>query len=149
MKLEKEAERDAQRWLAAEMAYGEGAGVRRRHVGAEIETKMMDSQDYYDLFTQAYEALDKNKYAQLAIKERKSLDRAAKASKNLRALKSGNLNNLTTGVFVVVGFAYFAHSTGLDKKIEAEAKKLYKKARVEVKYRKARMEGRNVEKIIQ
>lgn len=148
-KIQKMAEADAKRWAAAEMFYGEGAGTRRKLLNAEIETKLVEyaDTDYADLFNLAYEHLDMDKFAKAAIKERQHLDRMAKAGKNLRALKSGNLNNLSTGVFVVVGAAYLAHATGYDKKIQAEAKKLYKKAKVEYKFRKARMQGRNVERI--
>lgn len=146
-KLEKLAQVDAQRWAAAEMFYGEGAGTRRKLLDAELSTKLVDG-DYENAFYNAYEALDKTKFAEMAIKERKNLDRAAKAGKNFRALKNGNINGLSSGIFIVVGAAYLAHTTGYDKKIEAEAKKWYGKARVEVKYRKARFQGRNVTKII-
>lgn len=148
-KIEKMAVQDAERWMAAEMAYGEGSGTRRKLLNAEIQGKLIShaDTDYADLFNLTYEGLDLNKYAQLAIKERKALDRAAKASKNFRALKSGKLNNLSTGVFLFVGFAYMAHTTGADKVIEAHAKSLYRKAKIEIQFRKARMQGRNVEKI--
>ena len=149
-KLEKMAQQDAEKWASAEMFYGPGAGTRRKLVNAEIESNLVTyaDTDYADLFNLAYEHLDMNKFAQAAIRERKALDRAAKTSQNLRALKSGNLNNLTTGVAVVVGAAYLAHATGYDKKIEAEAKKLYKRAKTEIKFRKMRWQGLNVEKII-
>lgn len=147
MNLEKTAQKDAEKWLSAEMAYGEGAGTRRKLIGAEVESKMMDSQEYHDIFWQAYNALDKNKFAQAAVKERKAADRAIKTSKNIRAFKSGKLNNLSTGVFIIVGGYIVAKQTGYDKKIEAKAKALYKQAKIEVKVQKAKMQGRNVEKI--
>lgn len=145
-KLEKMATVDAQRAAAADMFYGDGAGTRRKLLKAELDPKR-DIPGYVEAFTKAYDSLDMNKFAQQAIKERKAIDRAAKAGQNFRALKNGNVNGLTTGVFVVVGGVWLAHQTGYDKKIEAEAKKLYKKARIEVKVQKARMQGRNVEKI--
>ena len=70
------------------------------------------------------------------------MDRAAKAHRNFRAVKSGNLNNLTTGVFLVGGAYMLARQTGYDKVIEAKAKVWYKKAKTEVKFRKAKMAGR-------
>ena len=146
-KFDKMVQQDAEAWLAAEMFYGEGAGIRRRHLNAEITTKMADPA-YEQAFEKAYNALDQNKFAKLAIKERKAADRAIKAGQNLRALKSGNYSNLTTGVAVVLGVAYLAHKTGYDKKIEAEAKKLYKKAKTEIRFQKLKAKGLNVEKII-
>lgn len=148
MNIDKMAQEDAYKYAFAELFFGEGAGIRRRLVNAEVTEKMFSIDGYEDAFNRAYNMLDKTKIAESAVKYRKSLDRAHKAGKNLRAIRSGNLQNLSTGVFVVIGAAYVAHVTGYDKKIEAEAKKLYKKARIEVKYRKARWQGRNVEKII-
>lgn len=152
--LAKMAAEDAKRWAAAEMFYGEGAGTRRKLLDAELDQKRRQYGDtdfggpsYGDLFVWAYQDLDMNKFAEAAIKERKALDRAAKAGQNFRALKSGNLNNLTTGVFVIVGTGYVLHATGYDKKIAVEAKKVWRRAKVEYKFRKARMEGRNVERI--
>lgn len=145
-KILKEAQRDAERMLAAEMAYGEGAGTRRKLLNAEINQKLVDnaSTEYADLLNLAYEHLDQNKFAKAAIKERKNLDRAAKAGKNMRALKSGKLNNLSTGVFIVVGGAYIAHATGYDKVIKAEVKKGAKLLKDEWTVRK---EGRRIRKM--
>jgi hypothetical protein len=99
--LEAMAADDAKRWAAAEMFYGEGAGTRRKLLNAELGERF-DDPVYNELFNNAYDKLDLNKFAQQAIKERKSIDRAAKAGRNFRAIKSGNLGNLSTGVFVVL-----------------------------------------------
>lgn len=146
-KLEKQAARDAHEWLSAEMAYGDGAGTRRKLTYGPIQQKMEDIPGYEEAFANVYNSLDLDKYAQMAIKERKHLNRAAKAGQNMRALKSGNVNNLTTGLFIAVGVGIVLHQTGYDKKLEAEAKKLYKQAKVEYRFRKARFKGLNVEKI--
>lgn len=145
-KISKLAKNDAERWLSAEMAYGEGAGTRRKLLGAEIDQNM-NFPGYIEAFDAAYNALDKNVFAKKAIKERKALDRGLKTSKNIRAIKSGNVRGLSTGLYVVAIGAIVAHQTGYDKKIEAEAKKLYKKAKTEVKFRKARFQGRNVSRV--
>lgn len=145
--LNKLAKEDAQRWASAEMAYGEGAGTRRKLMNAELQSKTLNIPGYWDAFNNAYDALDMNKFAKAAVKERKALDRAAKASKNLRAIRTGNYQGLSTGVFVAVGTAYVLHVTGYDKVLLAEGKKAYKKAKVEFIYRKRKWQGRNVEKI--
>lgn len=145
--MQKLAQTDAERWAAAEMFYGEGAGNRRKLLNAELESKFESTPGFFEAFNAAYENLDMNKFAERAIKERKAIDRAAKASQNMRAIKNGNMRGLSTGVFIIAGAAYVAHATGYDKKIEAEAKKLWKQAKVEYKIRKARREGRNVERI--
>lgn len=146
-RLDKMAQRDAERWAAAEMFYGEGAGTRRKLMAAEIESKMFDMSAYHDAFHKAYQALDMNKFAQAAVRERKAIDRAAKASKNLSAIRTGNYQGLSTGVFAVVGTAYVLHLTGYDKVLLEEGKKAYKRTKMEFVYRKKKWQGRNVEKI--
>lgn len=130
-KIMKLAQKDAEKFLSAEMAYGQGAGTRRKLVKAEIDQKMIDlaDTDYADIFDMVYHNLDLNQFAKAAIRERKSLDRAMKTSKNFRAIRSGNLNNLSTGAFLVAGAVIVARQTGYDKKIEAEVKKLYANAK--------------------
>ena len=147
-KLAAMAKKDAERAAFADMFYGEGAGTHRKLLKAELTPKFEEIEGYTEAFDAAYNSLNMNKFAEAAIKERKRLDRAAKAGRNLRALKSGNYSNLTTGVAVVVGAAYLAHATGYDKKIEAEARKLYKKAKTEIKFRKMKAQGLNVERIV-
>lgn len=147
MNVNKMAQQDAGRWAAAEMFFGEGAGTRRKLLWAEISDKLATIPEYQEIFDRAYRSQNMTKHAEAALAERKRIDRAAKAGKNLRAIKSGNLQNLTTGVALVFFAGYVAHEFGYDKKAYEEGKKVYKKARVEVKYRWARHKGRNVEKI--
>lgn len=146
-RIDKMAQHDAERWAAAEMFYGEGAGTRRKLMAAEVETKMFDDLEYYNAFHKAYEALNMDKFAKAAVRERQAIDRVAKASKNLRAIRTGNYQGLSTGVFAVVGTAYVMHLTGYDKVLLEEGKKAYKKAKIEFVYRKKKWQGRNVEKI--
>jgi hypothetical protein len=146
--LEKMAQQDAYEWGLAEMFFGEGAGTKRKLISAVVDQRMHDIPGYAEAFNEATSKLNQIEMAEKALALRKKIDRANTAGKNLRAIKSGNLNNLSTGVFIVVGGAYLAHATGLDKKVEAEAKKLYKKAKTEIKFRKMRAQGLNVEKII-
>ena len=149
MNVEKMAAKDAHDWARAEMFFGEGAGVRRRHLFAQIEARISQYADkgYEEAFNRAYSQQNMADHAIKAAKERQNIDRLAKANRNLRAVRTGNLQNLTTGAAILAGAYYVAHQTGYDKKIEREAKKLYKKARLEVKYRVARAQGRNVEKL--
>lgn len=147
-KIDKMAQSDAARWAAAEMFFGDGAGTRRKLLWAEINKKLSSVPQYKEAFEQAYQSQDFAQHAINAERERRRIDRAAAAGRNIRALKNGNIQGLTTGVFVVAGAVYVAHATGYDQKIKAEAQRLYKKARIEVRYRKARAQGKNVTKII-
>lgn len=145
--VENLAKTDAEKWLLAEMFYGEGSGTRRKLLYAEIDQKMKTMPAYTQAFDAAYEALDQSKFARLAIKEREKIDRATKHTKNLKAFKSGNLQNLTTGVYLVVAGVIIAHHTGYDKVIANKARELSRKAKTEYRFRKAKAQGLNVEKI--
>lgn len=146
-KIEKMAQQDAHEWGVAQMFFGEGAGTRRKLVGAKIDQRVLDLPGYEDALNKAYEQLDQLEMAEKAIALRKSLDRSAKLGKNFRAVKSGQLNNMSTGVFVVVGTIIVLHKTGYDVVLEAKAKELYKKAKTEIKFRRLRAQGKNVERI--
>ena len=146
--IEKMAQKDAYAWGLAEMFFGEGAGNRRKLIRAMVDQRMHDIPGYAEAFSYATERLDQVEMAEKAVALRKQIDRADKARKNLQAIKSGRSQNLSTGVFIVVGLAYFAHQVGYDEKIKAEAKRLAAKAVLEIKFRKAKMQGRNIEKLV-
>lgn len=149
MNVEKMAAQDAYDYALAKMFFGEGAGTRRKLVSAVVEQRLQDIPGYEEAFQDAFAKLSQIEMAERALSERRKIDRAAKAAKNIRAIRSGNLKGLSTGVFVVVGGGYSAYMLaqmmGYDP--NEELKKLYKKARIEYRYRKARMRGKNVEKI--
>lgn len=146
-KIEKMAAKDSYEYGLAQMFFGEGAGTRRKLIETVINERVETIPGYERALNVAYGKLSQIEMAEKAIAERKSIDRASKASKNFRAIRSGNLHNLSTGVFVVVGAAYLAHATGYDKVIEVEAKKLYKKTKTEYKLWNLKRQGKNVEKI--
>lgn len=129
MNVNKMAKRDAADWLAAEMFYGKGAGVRRRLLEAQIASKVERVSGYAEAFNKAYERLDMNKFAKAAIKERKRLDRSNAVGKNIRAIARGDARGLSTVVIVVGGAAWLAHETGYDLVALEEARKLKRKAK--------------------
>jgi len=141
--LEKMAQQDAEMYAAAEMAYGTGAGTRRKLAYAEIEGRYKIP-GYYEAFASAYDNLDMDKFAKAAIKERKHLDRVDAVGRNVRALHSGNTRSMTTGVAVVFIVATYAHKTGLDKPIIDEAKVQISRVKAQLADRKRRREVHNV-----
>lgn len=146
--IEKMAAQDAHEWGVAEMFFGEGAGVRRRLISAKIDQKMHDIPGYAEAFSNATSKLNQIEMAEKALAERKRIDTAAKAGKNLRALKTGRISDLTNDVLIVGGVLYVAHVFEIDKLVWKESKKLYRKARTEVRYQRARLQGKNVSKIV-
>lgn len=130
-KVQKMAAQDAYEYGLAEMFFGEGAGTRRKLIGATVNQRMADVPGYLDAFDKAFGELNQTEMAEKAISLRKKIDRTAKAGRNLRALRSGRLHNLTTGVAFGVGCYYLAKATGYDKKIEAEMKKTWARIKEE------------------
>ena len=145
-KLDKIASQDAYDYGLALMFFGEGAGTRRKLITAAIDQKVQDIPGYAEKFNEAFSKLNQLEVAEKALAERKRLDRAAKAGKNLRALRLGKPQNLSSDLAAIFLIGYVAHMYGWDKKAAAESKKLWQKAKTEVKFQKARREGRNVEK---
>lgn len=143
-KIQKMAAKDAYDYGLALMFFGEGAGNRRKLITAEIAHKVENLSGYHEAFEAAFARLNQMEMAEKALAERKRIDAANKTRKNINALKNGNLRGLTNGVFVVVGVGYVAHITGYDKVAYEEGKKLYKKAKLEFRYRKAKWQGTNI-----
>lgn len=130
-KIEKMAAADAYEFGLAQMFFGEGAGTRRKLIEAKIDHNVSNIPGYEAAIDKAYSKLKQIDMAEKAIAERKRIDRAAKAGKNFRALKSGNVAGLSNGVFLVVGLAYVAHVTGYDKVVIEKSKTLYRRAKAQ------------------
>lgn len=123
--INKMAAADAARWAAAEMAYGEGAGTRRRLLDAELSSRW-NIPGYMDAFEGAYDKLDMDKFAKAAIKERKLADTSNYVSKNVRALVRGDVRNVSPSLLVLVAGGYFAHKQGYDKVVLQRVKVEYR-----------------------
>lgn len=134
MNINKQAATDASRWLTAEMGYGKGAGTRRKLLEAEISEKMFSyGEKYSAAFEKAYNALDQNKFAQAAIKERKRLDHVSYIGKNVRAIVRGDVRNVSPSLILIAGVAYYAHVTGYDKVVFDKAKVEFRVAQYKAK----------------
>lgn len=120
MSMKKMASKDAERWVAAEMFYGTGAGTRRKLLHAEL-SKKFDMPGYADAFAKAYEKLDLNKYAAAAIKERKRIDRTGVMKKNFGALLRGDRRGMSNGFAATVIIIGVCRATGYDKVVLAKA----------------------------
>lgn len=74
-KTQKMAIKDAKRYAEAKMYYGEGAGIRRRHLQAELAKKKKDPV-YKEAFNEAVEKANYAEAAKKAKTERKARDAA-------------------------------------------------------------------------
>lgn len=139
MNVNKLAANDARRWAYAEMFFGEGAGIRRRMLSAEIGKKVETIAGYHDAFQKAYAKQDFARHAINAAKERKRIDRTGLIRRNVKGLVTGNHRQLSTTVGVAV-VAYVAiKDTPLEDQIKLRAKMTYNKSKARAKVMKDRV----------
>lgn len=141
-RIDKMIAKDAAEYVRAEMFFGEGAGTRRKLIGAVVAQRAKDIPGYDAKFQTALHAQDWADHAIMAAKERKRLDRLAGLGKNVNALKRGNVRGLTNVVFVGVGVIYVLKATGYDKVVEDEMNKAWIKAKRIYALQKANWETR-------
>lgn len=136
MSTASQARRDAREVARAQMFYGEGAGNRRKLIAASVQAKIDRDPAYGRAFRQAIAREDMAEHASEARKERRRLDRNDAISRNTRAVMTGNKQSMQTSVLVATTIAYFAHQTGLDKKVYEKGRALYHEARARYRGRR-------------
>lgn len=121
--LQKEAMRDAAESAAALMSYGEGAGIRRRHIETAVNFKGARIPGYTEAYTKAMAEVDMTKAIKGAQRSGKARDIGAMTSKNVKALARGDKASMSTPVILAVVGLGIAHQTGYDKKAWAYSKR--------------------------
>jgi hypothetical protein len=123
--IKTQAEKDAREWTEAKLAYGEGAGIRRKLINETVAYKMQHIPGYKVAFDAASERQD---VASMA-KHAKRNDRRKKVNnavvRNTRAVATGKIENVSTGLLLVGAAAVVLHKTGADRKIIDFAKAKY------------------------
>lgn len=119
----KDARRDAAEFAAAQMAYGEGAGTRRKLIESAVAYKMERIPSYRGAFEKALESQDITKHIRNAKRNRAVKDIGAVTSQNVRAIARNDRGSMSTPVIALVIAFGVAHQTGYDKKIWAYTKR--------------------------
>ena len=138
MNTQKEARRDAREFARAAMFYGEGAGTRRKLIGATVQSKSDRSPEYSRAFHQELERQDIGEHAKKARREREIKDKSHSVNKNVRGIATGNYASVNTSVIVVLAAVAVAHKTGLDKVLIEKTKKLYWNVKIRVQSKKTK-----------
>lgn len=127
--LKAQAEKDAREWTQAKLAYGEGAGTRRKLINETVAYKMQHIAGYEDAFANAAEHQDVASLAKHAKRDarRKNVNQAL--VRNTKAMASGKYENLNTALLIVGGAAVVMHKTGLDKVAIRKTKDGYREMR--------------------
>ena len=116
-KTEREAKRDAKETAQAKMFYGEGAGVRRRHINNAVASKSKDPA-YKEAFDRHYANQDMAKAGEKARGQRKRKNASNSTRKTVRGIghiMKGNAQYASVAASLLVGGAVYAHKAGIDK----------------------------------
>lgn len=128
-RVQKQAAKDAREYAAAYMAYGEGAGTRRKLIEGTVGYKAEFVPGYREAFEREHSAQNMERHAKNAKTNNRVKTVNQAVARNTRALASGKYENASTGIVIVSALAYGLHQTGLDKPMIDFTKKQYKKAR--------------------
>lgn len=115
-KVNKEAARDAAEYMAAQMAYGEGAGTRRKLIETAVAYKVERIGGYHEAFERHMHTLDPTKFIKNAKRTHRAKRVSTVTSKNIRALARGDRNGMSTPLIIGLATLAIAHQTGHDKK---------------------------------
>lgn len=122
-KLQKDAQKDAFEYAAAMMGYGEGAGIRRRHIETAVQFKKAHIPGYDMAFENAADKVDMLRAVKSAKRTGTTRDMSAAASRNIKAIARGDKNGMSTPIIIAVVAVTVAHQTGYDKKTIAYTKR--------------------------
>lgn len=127
--VQKQAKKDANEYAAAYMAYGDGAGTRRKLIEGTVDYKMHHIPGYAEAFTKESQGQDMAAHAKAAknADRRKTVNTAV--ARNTKAVVSGKYENINTGILLVGVVAVILHKTGHDKTVIEFTKKKYKTLR--------------------
>lgn len=127
--IARQAEKDAREWTQAKLAYGEGAGTRRKLINETVAYKMEHIDGYKHAFDKAAAQQDVAAMARNAKRDnrRKTVNEAL--ARNTRAAVTGKYENLNTALLIAGGAAVVLHKTGLDKVIVEKTKARYRDLR--------------------
>lgn len=129
----RDAAKDAAEFAAAKMAYGEGAGTRRKLIESAVAYKATRIPGYSQAFELALERQDIPALVKNAKRTRKLKDVGAVTGRNIRAVARGDRNGMSTPVVILLIAGTVAHKTGYDKKFLAWSKQKTAEARIWLK----------------
>lgn len=121
--VSKQAAKDAEEYARSYMAYGEGAGTRRKLIEGTVQYKMRTIPGYQESFYNASERQDMARFATEAKRTERRRRVNTAVARNTKAVLNGKYENANTALLIVGTTAYFAHRYGYDKKLYKAGKK--------------------------
>jgi hypothetical protein len=120
------ADKDAKEFARAKMYFGEGAGIRRRQIKAQVDQRSKDPA-YKDAFEKSLANQNLAEAAAKARGQRKrtdALNSTKKTAKGIHHIINGNSQYANAAAAVIVGGAIYAHKKGIDKMLLDKGKML-------------------------
>jgi hypothetical protein len=120
------AAKDAKEFARAKMYYGEGAGIRRRQINAQVKQRSNDPA-YKQAFDKSLADQDMAKAGAKARGQRKRTDtvnNTKKTVKGVHHILNGNSQYANVTAALLVGGAVYAHKKGIDKMLIDKGKTL-------------------------
>lgn len=136
MSIERKARRDAREYARAQMYYGDGAGIRRKHISATVESRAKLSPTYAQVFHAELARQDMAEHAAKARGERTRKDVGEAVSHNAKALVGGKYESVNGAILIAIVTGYFVHTTGLDQKIYDKGRELHAKVKNKIAVRR-------------
>jgi len=102
MNIKKEATKDAIEFARAQMAYGQGAGTRRKLIKATVDHKADTVPGYLSAFYAASRKVDMTALAAEAKRNRRTKDVATAVGKNAKGLATGNYPQRNQGELMIM-----------------------------------------------
>lgn len=127
--IKKQATRDAGEYAAAYMAYGEGAGTRRKLIEGTVGYKAEFIPGYREAFEAAHGSQNMADHAKNAKTENRRKKINESVARNTKAVVSGKYENLAPTLLIAGSIAYGMHQTGLDRVVVDAVKTRYTKVR--------------------
>lgn len=131
--LKSQAEKDAREFTQAKLAYGEGAGNRRKLINETVAFKIENWPGYKEQFDAARERQDVPSMAKHAKRDARRKNANDALVRNTKALMTGKYENANTILLALGGAAVILHKTGYDKvviqKTKAKVKDLRRRVR--------------------
>lgn len=122
--LNRMAKKDAKKFAKAKMAYGEGAGIQRRHVKAEITSKSRNPK-YKEAFDKQLEVTNMTAATRKAKAWRKGEDAKSQTKRSVKAVARFMTG---TSSLAAAGILYATHKPAVD----AAVSKAFKYVKVKV-----------------
>lgn len=108
MNIRKEAKKDAKRYAKAKMNYGDGAGIARRHINAELEKKFDDAK-YQAAFEEELAKLDMEQIVREIKTKNNAKDLAGGLKKSIKTV--AKVGTVAAGAYTF----YAANQEGIDR----------------------------------